>query len=122
MSRVVHFEFTADDPERATRFYHEVFGWQSHKWDGPQDYWLIKTGEEGEPGIDGAIMRRDSAGTTTVNTVDVSSVDEIVTKVEQAGGKVVAPKMPLPGMGYFAYCSDTEGNMFGIMQSDSSAS
>ena len=46
MSRVIHFELTADDPERATRFYQEVFGWQSNKWDGPQDYWLIKTGEE----------------------------------------------------------------------------
>ena len=122
MSRVVHFELAADDPERATRFYHEVFGWQSQKWDGPQDYWLIKTGEEGEPGIDGAIMRRDSAGTTTVNTIDVSSVDEFVTKIEQAGGNVVAPKMPIPGIGYFAYCSDTEGNMFAIMQSDSSVS
>ena len=122
MSRVVHFELTADDPERATRFYQEVFGWQSQKWDGPQDYWLIKTGEEGEPGIDGAIMRRDAPGMTTVNTIDVSSVDEFVTKIEQAGGTVVAPKMPIPGLGYFAYCSDTEGNMFAIMQSDSSVS
>ncbi len=122
MPRVVHFELAADDPERATRFYSEVFGWQSNKWDGPQDYWLIKTGDEGEPGIDGALMRRDGAFTTTTNTIDVSSVDEFVAKVEQAGGKVVAPKQAIPGVGYFAYCSDTEGNMFGIMQSDSSVS
>jgi hypothetical protein len=29
--------------------------------------------------------------------------------------------MPIPGVGYFAYCQDTEGNTFGIMQEDKSA-
>jgi catechol 2,3-dioxygenase-like lactoylglutathione lyase family enzyme len=48
MARVVHFELAADDPERAVKFYQQVFGWQIHKWDGPQDYWLATTGEQGE--------------------------------------------------------------------------
>jgi predicted enzyme related to lactoylglutathione lyase len=29
--------------------------------------------------------------------------------------------MPIPGIGWFACCKDTEGNQFGIMQSDTSA-
>jgi len=58
MPRVVHFEFYVDDPERAVKFYQEVFGWKITKWEGPVDYWLVTTGEEGEPGIDGAIARR----------------------------------------------------------------
>ncbi len=45
MPRPVHFEISADDPERALHFYQAVFGWKSQKWDGPQDYWLISTGE-----------------------------------------------------------------------------
>lgn len=31
------------------------------------------------------------------------------------------PKMVVPGVGYLAYCNDTEGIMFGMMQSDPSA-
>jgi len=121
MPRVIHFELTADDPERATQFYSKVFGWQIQKWDGPQDYWLITTGEVGTPGIDGAIMRRGDFSAPVVNTIDVPSVDEFVAKITANGGSVVAPKMPIPGIGYFAYCKDTEGNIFGVMQSDPSA-
>ena len=119
MPRVIHFELPADDPERATRFYSEVFGWRIHKWEGPEDYWLISTGQ-GEPGIDGAIMRR-SDGMVTTNTIDVPSVDEFVDKIVAHGGKIAAPKMEIPGVGYLAYCHDPEGNMFGVMQSDTSA-
>jgi predicted enzyme related to lactoylglutathione lyase len=120
MPRVIHFELGADDPERAVKFYQDVFGWQINKWDGPQDYWLITTGEAGTPGIDGAIMRREP-GMSTINTVDVASVDESVAKITSSGGTVIAPKMAIPGIGYFAYCQDTEGNTFGVMQSDPAA-
>lgn len=120
MARVVHFEVNADDPERAVKFYEKAFGWQISKWAGPMDYWMVKTGEDNEPGINGGITRRMEKA-TTVNTIDVPSVDESVKKIEQAGGSVVAPKMPVPGVGYMAYCLDTEGNVFGIMQMDTSA-
>jgi len=35
MSRVVHFEIYADDPERAVKFYTSVFDWKVNKWQGP---------------------------------------------------------------------------------------
>jgi predicted enzyme related to lactoylglutathione lyase len=60
--------------------YQKVFGWEINTWHGPEDYWLIMTGERGEPGIDGALVIR-MPGATTVNTVDVPSVDEFVQKV-----------------------------------------
>ncbi len=66
-------------------------------------------------------MKRMFPGSTTINSVDVPSVDDFVTKVTQNGGKVVAPKMAIPGVGYIAYCQDTEGNTFGIFESDPSA-
>jgi hypothetical protein len=53
--------------------------------------------------------------------IDVSSVDEYSTKLEKLGGKVVMQKTPVPGMGYFAVCLDTEGNRFGIWETDSTA-
>ena len=121
MGRVVHFELPVDQAERASKFYNEVFGWKIEKWEGPVDYWLITTGAEGEPGIDGALTPRSGMVRGTVNTVDVASVDESAQRIAAAGGKVVAPRMAVPVVGYFAYCGDTEGNVFGIMQSDPSA-
>jgi hypothetical protein len=48
-------------------------------------------------------------------------VDEAVASVSKNGGKNVVPKMPIPGVGYLAYCADTEGNVFGVMQADPKA-
>lgn len=47
MARIVHFEIPADDPERAIKFYEDVFGWEVQKWEGPFDYWLVTTGLRG---------------------------------------------------------------------------
>jgi predicted enzyme related to lactoylglutathione lyase len=121
MSRVVHFEIGADDPERASKFYADVFGWKINKWEGPVDYWLATTGESDEPGIDGAIMQRSKPVDTTVNTISVDSADEFMKKVAASGGKVLTDKTTVPGVGYFAYCTDTEGNPFGIMENDPEA-
>ncbi len=116
MPRVVHFEINADNPERAVAFYSRVFNWKIEKWGGPEDYWLCTTGKSDEPGINGAIMRRPEPGVNTVNAISVASVDDSIANIEEAGGKVLTPKMTIPGAGLFAYCQDTEGNRFGIIQ------
>jgi uncharacterized protein len=122
MPRVVHFEIGLDEVERALQFYHEVFGWHARKWEGPEDYWLLVTGDEG-PGINGGLYRRHEGMrfNAHVNTIDVPSVEDYLSRVESAGGKAVTKKITLPGVGYLAYCEDTEGNTFGIMQADSTA-
>ena len=80
MPRVIHFEIVADKPERAIKFYKEVFGWEFNKWNGPQEYWLVKTGEDSQPGINGGLtpkMNQGSNGNTgsrVTNTIDVPSV------------------------------------------------
>ena len=122
MSRVVHFEFSAKDPEKAAGFYKNVFGWETTKWEGPVDYWLIKTGDQETPGIDGAFYKPEiSQLSGTVNTIQVDDIDAVVQKVKDNGGKVVQEKMPIPGVGYQAYCSDAEGTVFGLHQVDESA-
>lgn len=123
MPRVIHFEIAADNPQRAAKFYETVFGWEFQKWKGPEDYWLIKTGPDNEPGINGGLMRRkvplsgESLG-AYVCTVSVDSVDDYVKKIIGNMGMLAMPKMAIPGVGWLAYCKDTEGNMFGIMQSE----
>lgn len=120
MPRVVHFEISADDPARASRFYGSVFGWNIEKWGGPKDYWMVKTGAEEQPGINGGILKREGA-VNTVNTIDVPSVDDFAARITAQGGKVVVPKMAIPSVGYLIYCQDTENNIFGIIESDESA-
>ncbi len=120
MPKVIHFELGVDDPKRAIKFYQEVFRWKIDKWEDPLDYWLVTTGDESQPGINGALMRRTDSE-ATINTIDVPSVDEFIETIVNAGGKVLQPKMTVPGVGYAAYCQDTEGNQFGLMQADPSA-
>lgn len=126
MNRVIHFELGVDNPERAIGFYAKVFGWKVDQWGGPENYWLVTTGQDGEPGINGGMMtnefmRRTGVERAAVNTIGVASIDEFVQKIVRAGGKIIMPKMAIPGVGWQAYCEDTEGNVFGIHQTDRGA-
>jgi len=126
MPRVVHFEIHAADPERAVKFYEKVFGWTFQKWEGPMEYWLVTTGPDDQPGINGGLLKRQGeidgqAVIAYVCTVDVADLDGSMATVEANGGTVAVPKMPIPGMGWLAYYKDTEGNIFGMMQNDPSA-
>lgn len=116
MSRIVHFEITAENIERAVAFYEQAFGWRIEKWSGPFDYWMIMTGPEDQPGIDGGVFLRTKEPPGAVNTIGVESIDEALEKIVAHGGKIVNEKMPLPGVGLLAYVEDPEGNSFGILQ------
>jgi hypothetical protein len=120
MSRVIHFEIPAANPERAAAFYTKAFGWKFEKWPGPMEYWMVVTGTDSAPGINGGLMRNDTVKTTT-NTIGVDSLDKSIETVTKAGGALIMPRTPIPTVGYFAYCQDTEGNLFGMMQADPNA-
>jgi predicted enzyme related to lactoylglutathione lyase len=111
----------AKDPERAIKFYEKTLGWWFMKWDGPMEYWLVMTGKDPEAGIDGGMSIGDPVPGTSLNTIDVSSVDETVAKIEDAGGKIIRPKSAVPGVGWMAVFEDTEGNHFGMMERDTEA-
>ena len=117
MPRVVHFEIGADEPQRAVKFYSDCFGWTMQKWEAPEDYWLMHTGPDKEPGINGEIMKRMNSF-STINTIDVPNLDEALARVAKAGGKAITEKQTIPGVGIFAYCQDTEGNLFGVIQGE----
>lgn len=121
-NRVVHFEIQADDIERAKKFYKEALGWKIEKYQGEidpgMDYWMIMTGEKGTPGIDGGMYARPKEkGIYTYDcTVAVPDIDVAVEAVKSAGGQITQEKMELKGVGWFASCTDTEGNKFALMQ------
>ena len=120
---IVHFEIPADDVEKLRKFYSELFGWKIEKTPGPVEYWSIETvpvDEKGEPirqGVNGGMMKRQNPQHKPVNYILVESVDEYSKKIEALGGKVVVPKIEVPGIGWWALSLDTEGNQFAILES-----
>lgn len=129
-SRVVHFEIHAADVDRAVAFYRAVFGWSVEDWSefAGSPYFGVITGEEGEPGINGAIMQRrgpnpDVGGTVAgaVLTVGVEDFDAVAAAIERAGGSVAVPKHALAGMAWQGYFHDTENNVLGVHQADPEA-
>lgn len=128
MSRVVHFEIHAKDQDKLQKFYHEVFGWEIQDM-GPQmdNYRIITTGKD-EPGakwagINGGMNPRQGEspkGNEPVNAfvcvISVENIDDILKKIEAAGGAVATDKMDVPGVGSLAYRKDPDGNLFGVLQ------
>lgn len=124
---IVHFEIHAENPSRAIRFYTDAFGWRFEKW-GEMDYWAVYTGRsdigEGKTvGIDGGLLPRkggapvDGAAVNAfVITLDVDNIEAAMKKVVAAGGKQVVEKQEVGGMGWQAFCKDTEGNIFGLFE------
>ena len=123
MPRVVHFEIYADDMERAEQFYHDIFDWTVDKWEGENGfvYSLVSTGDAAQPGINGGLLQRPDPAAVTTIMLEVPSIDDYAGKITDGGGTVTVPKFAVPGVGYAAYFTDTEGNPFGIFQDDSSA-
>ncbi len=127
MSRVVHFEIHASDPEALIDFYTALLDWSFVKQEA-MDYWLIETGPAEQPGINGGLVRRPVAGpaeSQAVNafvcTVQVDSVDDTLATNDRLGGVVALPKMPVPGVGWLAYVKDPDGNVVGLLQPDVAA-
>jgi len=126
MARVVHFEIHAEKPDRAINFYQNSFGWEFQKWEGPMDYWMVMTGPDDQPGINGGMVQRKGtidgeAVIAFVCTIDVPDIDATLSSVEQNGGTIAVQKMGIPGVGWLVYFKDTEGNIFGAMENDPDA-
>jgi predicted enzyme related to lactoylglutathione lyase len=127
MPRVVHFEIQGTDPESLNRFYSELFGWKFARW-GEAPYWLVETGPQGQPGINGGLLQRrgpppleGQSVNAFVCTVAVSSVDDYFARALALGASVALPKMSIPAVGWLAYVKDPDGNILGLMQPDPAA-
>ncbi|MFX1318134.1 MAG: VOC family protein [Promethearchaeota archaeon] len=120
MPRVIDFEIPADDIERITTFYQTVFGWKVEKWKGPVDHWFLITGDDAEPGINGSFAQREEFPEgVTVNVIGVEDIDKYIKLIKTNNGTIIGEKMTIPGVGYYVYFKDTEGNLMGMMQYDS---
>ncbi len=116
------FGITVDDVPRARRFYEQVFAWRFEPW-GPPDFYLIHTGDEKDPGVQGLMHKRrepvNGTGMTGFEcTIEVQNIDETIRAIETAGGKIVMAKFHIPTVGTGVYFNDPEGNFVGAMQTE----
>jgi predicted enzyme related to lactoylglutathione lyase len=120
MARPTHFEVPVDDPDRAEAFYRDIFGWKFQRYEGaPTYYGMTTTGEDGA-GINGALFQRGETKVVSL-TMEVDSIEDSLARITEKGGKVLQGKTPIPSMGWFANCLDTEGNQFGLFTNDPNA-
>jgi predicted enzyme related to lactoylglutathione lyase len=114
--KLVHVEIKATDVERAQGFWSGVFGWEISSSGMPEmDYRLFQTGEN----QGGGLMAGDP-GTLDVY-FDTDDIDATIEKIRSGGGES-GDKQPIPGIGWFANCKDTEGNAFNLFQAGEAAS
>jgi predicted enzyme related to lactoylglutathione lyase len=108
--KMVHFELPSENTARARGFWSGVFGWSFNDPGMGMEYWMTRTGED----QGGAVYPGEGALKVYFDTDDI---DATLAKVTELGGRA-QEKMPIPHVGWFALCSDTEGNDFGVFQSD----
>jgi hypothetical protein len=95
--------------------------WISDVASTPVDYWLVISGDESTPGINGGLMKSGGPFSGTINTVEVDDIDAILAKVKARGGQIVFEKDAFPGVGYLAYFKDNAGVIVGVLQPDTKA-
>jgi predicted enzyme related to lactoylglutathione lyase len=106
----------AEDDKRATEFYGRLFGWEWNTVDMPGlAYHMTQAG--GEPG--GAVYSSQGGQRGPIVYFDTDDIDAHVARARELGGDA-EDKQPIPGVGWFARCTDTEGNPFSLFQSDES--
>jgi predicted enzyme related to lactoylglutathione lyase len=114
--KLVHFELPVQDTAKAKEFYSGVFGWEFGDSAMPEfEYFMVRTSED----QGGAVMPSETPATAPIVYFDTDDIDASIAKVRELGGQA-EDKQPIPGVGWFARCTDTEGNEFSLFQSDES--
>lgn len=115
--QIVHFEIPADDTGKGREFWGSLFGWQFEAFPaGPSEYHMTQISDQ----TGAAITNMEPGKRGTRAYFDVDEINTGAARVKELGGAANEP-MPVPGMGWFATCTDPHGNEFGLWQHDPSA-
>ena len=115
---MVHLEIPARDTAKAREFWTSLFGWQWQEFEGPTEYHMTQFSDT----TGGAIYAPDPPDKRGMRVYfAVDDINAGNASVNELGGEA-GEAMPVPGMGWFSLCKDTEGNEFGLWQHDPEAS
>jgi predicted enzyme related to lactoylglutathione lyase len=125
MNPVVHFEMPYDDRERMAKFYGSAFGWQTQMLGEEMGNYVLATTTESDekrpktPGtINGGFFPKkpDWPAQYPSIVIAVDDIKESVSKVTDAGGRVLGEPIEIPGVGQYVSFFDTEGNRVSMLQ------
>lgn len=116
MGGITHFEIRAADMERARRFWESLLGWTFRDWEGPMQYTMAEVGGNPTAGL----YASENPERGLIVYFDVDDVQAATEQVRELGGQVTTETSPIPEIGWFAHCLDTEGNPFGVFTADES--
>lgn len=124
--RPTYFDLSVPDVAQAKAFFEAVLGWRFEKFNMPYEYYRIQAGPANEPGIDGGIGGVKDAPLSegrpmTLITIPVSNLDDAFARVVAHGGSIVEPRLPIPGIGWYATCAEPGGLKFGLIEPDAVA-
>lgn len=119
----VHMEIPVEDTERAKKFYAGMFGWKIVGFPGFDYHEIHVSGQSSDkrPLVTGGMRKRKFPGEGILNYMVVPKIQDYAARVEKLGGKMVMPVTPVPTMGYFAICQDTEQNTFALWENNNEA-
>jgi uncharacterized protein len=113
---IVHFEIPANDLDKLSKFYSDVFGWKFDKTQmSDMDYWTISTGPRGKS-VGGGMYKRTGATDVPRNYIGVDKIDKHIEAFKNAGGSEVVGKMEVPSMGWSFIGADPEGNLIALFE------
>lgn len=111
-------DLSTPDPERAGKFYAELFGWQLAKDEkDPSGYIHIKNGENFIGGIPPAAHRSPTAPPHWLIYFQVADPEGTTAKAGKLGGRILMPARKMENVGTFSIVSDPQGAAFALFKS-----
>ncbi|MGD8458108.1 MAG: VOC family protein [Anaerolineales bacterium] len=114
VQKVVHIEFSAQDPKSLGKFYADLFGWKT-EYSEEMDYVMFDGGDG--PGGGFPKLTEDFPAGTVIVYISTDDVDASLSIAESLGAKIITPKTEIPMMGWFGLFADPTGNVVGVFQS-----
>jgi len=111
---IVHIEIPAADSAKAGEFYRALFGWTIVREEA-LDYTMWDPAEG--PGGGFSPLGEDMKPGEVLIYVDSADIEADLKQVEALGGKIVSPKMEIPGVGWFGIFLDLTGNKIALYTS-----
>jgi predicted enzyme related to lactoylglutathione lyase len=111
----VNVHLPADDVERATAFYRELFGWEFRALPSAVPYMVTNPAQPEGPGIEAAIVKREPVVKAPTPTIEVQWIDDAMALIAMNQGEQSAVQ-DIPGIGRFGYARDCEGNTIALLQ------
>lgn len=113
---IIHIEIPTSNSKQSGEFYNSLFGWKITREES-LDYTMFEPDSAPSGGFS-KIPEETQVNEITLY-VESEDIQADLAKVEQLGGKIIAHKTEIPGIGYYGQFTDPTGNKISLYTSKS---